>query len=227
MKCPFCGAEIGDDSLFCGSCGKKIPSGKDKSPSKVLSKIVAIFVVCILLGGGWFAYDYIWGNKTALSNFESFVNLLDDINNVQKAKECGLDVIYKVSQEEEQFTETELVYGFEVKKGEPKEYMGFEIVPLSEHSVSLVYVEGTSCGASILFKDKEDSESFFQKAMDYGLYIYKVENSEEDSYYIPSEKLSDGSKRVETIDYDKDVAYIISKPEYSDGWYVIYIGKDF
>ena len=29
MKCPYCNAEISDDSLFCGSCGKKLPQIKD------------------------------------------------------------------------------------------------------------------------------------------------------------------------------------------------------
>ena len=29
MKCPYCNAEISDDSLFCGSCGKKLPQQKE------------------------------------------------------------------------------------------------------------------------------------------------------------------------------------------------------
>ena len=34
MKCPYCKAEISDDSQFCGNCGKKIPN-KVKSSSKL------------------------------------------------------------------------------------------------------------------------------------------------------------------------------------------------
>ena len=29
MKCPYCNAEISDDSLFCGACGKKLPLQKE------------------------------------------------------------------------------------------------------------------------------------------------------------------------------------------------------
>lgn len=29
MRCPYCNAEISDDSLFCGSCGKKLPQQKE------------------------------------------------------------------------------------------------------------------------------------------------------------------------------------------------------
>ena len=28
MKCPYCKAEISDDSQFCGNCGKKLPQEK-------------------------------------------------------------------------------------------------------------------------------------------------------------------------------------------------------
>lgn len=29
MKCPYCNSEISDNSMFCGSCGKKLPQQKE------------------------------------------------------------------------------------------------------------------------------------------------------------------------------------------------------
>ena len=84
-------------------------------------------------------------------------------------------------------------------------------------------------GQSIDMLSKEDCEAFFKKAMNYGLLIYNDEYAESDTYFIPYKKLPNGSMRVDKFDYDGEygVRYMISKPEYEDGWYVIHIGIDF
>lgn len=56
MKCPNCGAEIANDSLFCENCGVKITSSKKPSKKKwvpwvtgILAFIVSFIVVAALL----------------------------------------------------------------------------------------------------------------------------------------------------------------------------------
>ena len=231
MKCPYCKAEISDDSQFCGNCGKKLTS-KANSHHNYMKIVVACLVACMLIAGGWYVGSFFFFNKEVFPTFESFIALVDDCVknddvNEQIAKECGLEKIYSEKKDEEEFTSIEIVCGKDVEKGNPKEYMGYEIVEKTDHAVYISYSAETSSSAGLYFKNKEDGDSFFKKAMDYGLLIYKDEYGE--SYFIPNKKLPDGSKRVDKIDYDGEygVRYMISKPEYEDGWYVINIGIDF
>lgn len=233
MKCPYCKAEISDDSQFCGNCGKKIPN-KVKSSSKLIKMVVACVVACVLIGGGWYVGSRFFFKNEVFPTFDSFIALVDDCVanddvNEQKAKESGLEKIYSVKKDEEELTSIEIVCGKDVEKGNSKEYIGYEIVAKSDHAVYFDYYAEASSGAQLFFKDKEDCEAFFKKAMNYGLLIYNDEYAESDTYFIPYKKLPNGSMRVDKFDYDGEygVRYMISKPEYEDGWYVIRIGIDF
>lgn len=233
MKCPYCKAEISDDSQFCGNCGKKLHNKVNPS-SKLKKTIAACVAACVLIGGGWYVANHFFFINEVFPTFESFIALVDsfvknDNVNEQIAKECGLEKIYSEKKDEEEFTSIEIACGKDVEKGNPKEYMGYEIVEKTDHAVYISYSADTSSHAGLYFKNKEDGDSFFKKAMDYGLLIYKDEYEESDTYFIPNKKLPDGSKRVDKIDYDGEygVRYMISKPEYEDGWYVINIGIDF
>ncbi len=233
MKCPYCKAEISDDSQFCGNCGKKLPKKNNLSPN-FKKIVVACVAVCVLIGGGWYLGSKFFFKKEAFPTFESFIALVDDCVanedvNEQKAKECGLEKIYSVKEDEEEYTSIEIVCGKDVEKGGPHEYKRYEIVAKSDHAVYFSYSAETSSGAEVYFKDKNDCDSFFQKAKDYGLLIFKDEYSESDSYFIPNKKMPNGSKRVDKFDYDGDYGarYVLSKPEYEDGWYVIHVGIDF
>lgn len=233
MKCPYCKAEISDDNQFCGNCGKKLTSKANSSPN-YMKIVIACLVACVFIGGGWYVGRNFFFNKDVFPTFESFIALVDDCVknddvNEQIAKECGLEKMYSAKKQEDGFLSIEIVYGKDVEKGKPKEYMGYEIVAKSDHAVYIVYEADTSSGAQLYFKNKEDSESFFKKAMDYGLLICKEEYMDGDSYYIPQNKLPDGSKRVESVGREGDNAvwYALTKPEYNNGWYVIRIGIDF
>ena len=233
MKCPYCKAEISDDSQFCGNCGKKVTSKANSSPN--LGKvIVACLVACVLIAGGWYVGSNFFFKKEVFPTFESFIALVDDCVrnddvNEQIVKECGLEKIYSVKKDEEEYTSIDIVCGKDVEKGKYNENTGYDIVAKSDHAVYFNYSAETSSGAQLYFKDKDNSESFFKKAMDYGLLIYKDDYSESDTYFIPNKKLSNGSKRVDKFEYDGDdgARYALSKPEYEDGWYVIHIGIDF
>lgn len=228
MKCPYCNAEISDDSLFCGNCGKKLPN-KINPPSNFWKILVACMVACVLIGGGWYAGSHFFFKNEVFPTIDTFIALLQDIENEKRANACGLEKIYNVTVEEEEYTSIGIVYGKDVEKGSHKEYAGFEIKAKSDHSVYLEYRAETSSDASLFFKSKDDSDAFFKKAMDYGLLIIKDEYSDGDSYYIPKNKLPNGSKRIEKLEWggEFDPIFPLAKPKYEDGWYVINIGMDF
>ena len=228
MKCPYCKAEISDESQFCSNCGKKIPN-IIKSSSILTKMVVACVFACVLIGGGWYAGSHFFFKNDVFPTFDTFIALLQDIENVKKANACGLEEIYNVTEEEEEYTSIGIVYGKDVEKGSHKEYAGFEIKAKSDHSVYLEYRAETSSDASLFFKSKDDSEAFFRKAMDYGMLILKDEYSDGDSYYIPKKKLPNGSKRIEKLDWggEFDPIFPLTKPEYEEGWYVVNIGLDF
>ncbi len=231
MKCPYCNAEISDDSQFCGNCGKKLTSKANSSPN-YMKIVIACVVACVLIAGGWYVGSNFFFPKEVFPTFESFLALVDDCGanhdlNEQIAKECGLEKLYSAKKQEDGFSSIEIVYGKDVEKGKPKEYMGYEIVAKSDHAVYIVYEADLSSSVKFFFKNKEDSESFFKKAMDYGLLICKEEyaDSERDTYYVPKKKLPNGSMRVEKLDYDGEygLVYALLEPEYENGWYVIHI----
>ena len=235
MKCPYCKADISDDSQFCGNCGKKLTSKANSSPNYT-KIVIACLVACVFIGGGWYVGSFFFFNKEVFPTFESFLALVDDCVkngdlNEQIAKECGLEKIYSVEEDEGEYTSIEIVCGKDVEKGGPHEYRKYDIVAKSDHAVYIVYSADTSSGGELYFKDKKDCDSFLKKAMDYGLLIHRneYEDSERDTYYVPKKKLPNGSVRVEKLDYDGEygLVYALLEPKYENGWYVIRIGIDF
>lgn len=61
-KCPFCGADLKDDSLFCTECGKSISQVKSNGKNAKLLIICLIIAVCGV--GIWFFL----GNKNGSSS---------------------------------------------------------------------------------------------------------------------------------------------------------------
>lgn len=61
MKCPFCGAQIADDSLFCTECGKELPkSNACPSDKRKLSWIIgAILLFVVIIGIGIYCFSRI------------------------------------------------------------------------------------------------------------------------------------------------------------------------
>lgn len=306
-QCPYCNAQIADDSKFCGECGKELPqenvcahcgamvnegdiyceecgrSFKDRTYASaeygeksgidymkiLLSSLIGIVIGLVILavvGGSWYGYnaysefsaakqarekfvadsleqvkkdsimiaeqkeqERIEAEKLAeFRNKMSFENFLGMLNHYEKesyAKRCGLSLLYKDVTEEEFGESIEIVYGYEVEKGDKKDW-GYEILSKSNHACFFRYNLDTSTHASLSFKDKEDANIFFKKAKDYGLILHG------DTYFIPNKKLPNGKGIVlDEDEYDNSiyekVCGTISSPNYQDGWYVIGIGIDF
>ena len=93
MKCPYCKAEISDDSQFCGNCGKKIPN-KVKSSSKLIKMVVACVVVCVLIGGGWYVGSRFFFKNEVFPTFDSFIAFL------KKASQSSLSLKNNCAPEE-------------------------------------------------------------------------------------------------------------------------------
>lgn len=156
--------------------------------------------------------------------FEKFLNLLDNVENEKYAQKCGLSLIYK-----DEFTEDikmiALVYGRKVEKGSEKSNdLGYILNSNSEHACYFGYwAFGSSC-AELGFKNQNDANHFFEKAENYGLLKWQG------GYYIPKKKLPSGKVvEVEDIDWEGGYApkYMISRPKYKEGFYVLHIGLDF
>ena len=306
-QCPYCNAQIADDSKFCGECGKELPqenvcahcgamvnegdiyceecgrSVKDRTYASaeygeksgidymkiLLSSLIGIVIGLVILavvGGSWYGYnaysefsaakqarekfvadsleqvkkdsimiaeqkaqETIEAEKLAgFRNKMSFENFLGMLNHYEKesyAKRCGLSLLYKDVTEEEFGESIEIVYGYEVEKGDKKDW-SYEILSKSNHACFFRYNLDTSTHASLSFKDKEEANIFFKKAKDYGLILHG------DTYFIPNKKLPNGKGIVlDEDEYDNSiyekVCGTISSPNYQDGWYVICIGIDF
>ncbi len=74
MFCPFCGTKVEDEAIFCGSCGKKLPTlivDRDQLPDdnevhdqpkdKVLTLSISRFFIYSILTFGF--YQIYWGWK--------------------------------------------------------------------------------------------------------------------------------------------------------------------
>ena len=150
--------------------------------------------------------------------FKNFLFLLENYDNVSIAKKCGLELIYKDVEIDGEIECTEIVYGYDVRKGEKKN-LGYEIIEKSEHACYLQYNRDTSTDASLCFKSLTDVHSFQEQAKEYGLVISG------DSYWVPKKKLSSGYHSIN--EYNYELIYAIGSVKKQDGWYVIPIGIDF
>ena len=156
--------------------------------------------------------------------FANLVSLLNNFDNVEYAKKCGLSLIYRNATKEEYGDDIEVVYGYDIEKGNKKEYGGYELIAKSNHSCYFRYELSTSSGAEIVFKNADDANLLFERAKQYGLVI--VANEYYTSYLIPNKRLPNGkSIKVEEPDYET-VCGSISAPNYRDGWYIIALGQD-
>ena len=156
--------------------------------------------------------------------FANLVSLLNNFDNVEYAKKCGLSLIYRNATKEEYGDDIEVVYGYDIEKGNKKEYGGYELIAKSNHSCYFRYVLDTSSGAKIFFKNADDANLLFERAKQYGLVI--VANEYYTSYLIPNKRLPNGkSIKVEEPDYET-VCGSISAPNYRDGWYIIALSQD-
>ena len=158
-------------------------------------------------------------------SFENFLGMLNHYDKESYAKKCGLSLLYKDVTEEEFGESIEIVYGYDVEKGNKKDW-SYEILSKSNHACFFRYNLDTSTHATLSFKDKEDANILFKKAKDYGLILHG------DTYFIPNKKLPNG--KVIILDEDEfdnsiyeKVCGMISTPDYQNGWYVIGIGIDF
>ena len=154
---------------------------------------------------------------------EKLIDLISNPTNERYAQRCGLSQVYRIATEEEYGEDLDLVYGRAIEKGHKLDY-GYQLISNSEHSCYFRYHQDTSSGAELCFKKQEDANLFWKKARDYGLFKY------EETYMIPRHKIAGGGVVViDEFEYDGEngVLYIISPPQYDDGYYVIHIGIDF
>ena len=230
LVCPHCGASVNEGDIFCSECGKNInevsveqseeqesPKTPDVSESntskKILTIIVAVFVLAIL-GGGWWSYK---SSKEEVANTDSLLmaNLgeVEDVEDVKltkfrksftiknvlnlvanpesksAAQKCGLEFIYKDTQREE-LDESDyvdyydIVYGYDVEKGNKNEGMGYIIKATSEHSCYFRYVRGQDDGYYLYFKDKADVDYLIDIAKDNGKCEISSPESENGWYRI-------------------------------------------
>jgi hypothetical protein len=60
IRCPNCGTKNKKNAKFCATCGKSLENAnrivKKNQPKKGNEALMIILVVCLLLGGGYFAY---------------------------------------------------------------------------------------------------------------------------------------------------------------------------
>jgi hypothetical protein len=150
--------------------------------------------------------------------FKNFLALLGNYDNVNIAKRCGFEFVYKDVEIDGEIECIEIVYGYDVKKGRKKDF-GYEIIPKSEHACYLTYNLDGSTGASLHFKDLTDVQTFQEQAKEYGLVISG------DSYWVPKKKISSGYHSMNGQNYE--FIYGIGGVKYYNGWYFIPIGIDF
>ena len=154
---------------------------------------------------------------------EKLIDLISNPTNERYAQRCGLSQVYRIATEEEYGEDLDLVYGRAIEKGHKLDY-GYQLISNSEHSCYFRYHQDTSSGAELCFKKQEDANLFWKKARDYGLFKY------EETYMIPRHKIAGGGVLVvDGFEYDGEngVLYILSPPQYNDGFYVLHIGIDF
>lgn len=154
---------------------------------------------------------------------EKAAALIADVNE-NTAADCGLELIYQEEIEGEllgeycDFSTFTYVYGSGVERGDKLEY-GYELKPVGDHACWFRYDLDTSRNGTFYFKNKEDAECFFQDLIDYGLVIMN------DAYLLPTQKLPDGSVKVESlIDYDIIAQIIPPHPDEFSDYYIIEIG---
>ena len=148
--------------------------------------------------------------------------LLKHPDNASLAQKCGLSLLYKDSEqvegyeEGEKFTYRNIVYGYEVEKGEKhKGGMGYNVKDTSNHSCYFEYVDGGDTSSTFLFVNKSDCDYLFEMLKDYGLIDFGGENT----YYIPKSKISKGI--TYNKDYYGDILYHLSYSRMTSGWYAI------
>ena len=61
-KCPFCGAELKDDSLFCTECGKSISQVKSNG------KNAKLLIICLIIAACGVGIWFFLGNKNGSSS---------------------------------------------------------------------------------------------------------------------------------------------------------------
>lgn len=68
IRCPKCGTKNKKDAKFCASCGETLENAnrtvKKNQPKKGNEALVILLVVCLLLGGGYFAYSKFSGKQS-------------------------------------------------------------------------------------------------------------------------------------------------------------------
>lgn len=154
--------------------------------------------------------------------FINILGLLKYPDNSSYAQKCGLSLIYKDSlredgyEEGQYFTYYDIVFGYEVEKGNKKdEDMGYDIKASSNHSCYFEFISATDVVMNFYFKSESDADYLFEIAKDYGLIKYRS------SYYIPKKKSIKGIKSVDEYDLDEDALFGLFSPNFSNDWYVV------
>ena len=154
--------------------------------------------------------------------FTNFLDLMSKYDKLVIAQKCGLDFVYKENKIDGEIECKEYVYGFDVEKGNKKEW-GYDIIAKSTHSCYIRYYIFSSTDVNLYFKDYSDAEFFQKQAKEYGLLV------NENTMFVPKKKMSSGYHYVESLDWggEYEPIYMIGRTESENDWYKISIGVDF
>ena len=92
------------------------------------------------------------------------IDLVSNPTDERYAQRCGLSQVYRIATEEEYGEDLDIVYGRAIEKGNKLDY-GYQLVCNSEHSCYFRYWQATSSGAQLCFKNQEDANLFWKKAI--------------------------------------------------------------
>ena len=151
-------------------------------------------------------------------SIEDLLDLLEHYGAAKIVQNGGLTFIYKeeIESTDGDVGEERVVYGREIEKGDKKDF-GYNLISTSKHSCYYELNLDTSTNPYLYFANKDDADSFYNRAANYKPFKYEGE-----TYYINK---NNGVLYIDTK-YDEDsfeTHYCLYQPELEDGFYKIKI----
>ena len=152
---------------------------------------------------------------------DNLICLINNYEDSKKAETSGLSFIYKDAVHGGEYgDDIEIVYGKCIEKGD-KRNLGYYFKGTTNHSCYFQVNLDTSTQMSIGFSIEDDANNFYNKVSKYGVIEY------EGTYYIPKKKLQNEEPiHVDELEWEGEYTplYIVSPPEFKEGFYMLYTG---